>query len=138
MARVEVCRLAPAQSLRWFLRAAVQGDSTAQYNLGLAYATGEGATKDDAEAVRWCAKAAEHGLAPAQNNLAIAYRDARGVTQDDGQDVKWFQKAAEQRLCDAQYNLGLMYSSGRGGFLASCVLSFVLTTGFWWSILAAR
>ena len=32
---------------------AEQGNATAQFNLGLMYANGEGVPKDDAEAVRW-------------------------------------------------------------------------------------
>ena len=47
-------------------QAAEQGDTTAQFNLGVRYATGEGVPQDDAEAVQWYRLAAEQGLANAQ------------------------------------------------------------------------
>ena len=42
-----------ATALIGFLIHAEQGDASAQFNLGLMYANGEGVLKDDAEAVRW-------------------------------------------------------------------------------------
>ena len=42
---------------------AAQGDADAQYNLGVAYANGEGVPEDDAEAVKWYRDAAEQGHA---------------------------------------------------------------------------
>ena len=46
--------------------AAEQGFATAQYNLGIMYANGEGVPQDDAEAVKWSRLAAEQGYASAQ------------------------------------------------------------------------
>ena len=42
---------------------AEQGDSYAQYNLGLMYDYGEGVIEDDTQAVYWFRKAAEQGEA---------------------------------------------------------------------------
>ena len=42
-------------------RLAEQGDADAQYNLGLMYYRGDGATQNYAEAVRWYRLAAEQG-----------------------------------------------------------------------------
>ena len=42
-----------AEAVRWWLQAAEQGLAEAQYNLGVAYDTGEGVLRDDAEAARW-------------------------------------------------------------------------------------
>ena len=53
----------------WFRRAAEQGDATAQYNAGIAYAKGLGADKDIAEARKWFGKAAEQGYTPALQAL---------------------------------------------------------------------
>ena len=63
-------------------QAAEQGDATAQFNLGIMYASGEGVPKDDAEAVRWYRKAAEQGHAFAQYNLGIRYAFGQGVLKD--------------------------------------------------------
>ena len=46
-----------------------QGDATAQYDLGLMYAKGQGVPQDYAEAVKWFRKAADQGDASAQYNL---------------------------------------------------------------------
>jgi len=53
---------------KWYRKAAEQGDTRAQYNLGLMYNNGQGVPRDDAEAVRWYRKAAEQGNARAQFN----------------------------------------------------------------------
>ena len=52
--------------MRWYRLSTDQGNATAQYNLGLMYAIGEGVLKDEAEAVKWYRMAAEQGLAMAQ------------------------------------------------------------------------
>ena len=50
-----------AEAVRWWRRAAEQGDARAQYSLGAMYANGKGIAEDDAEAVRWWRRAAEQG-----------------------------------------------------------------------------
>jgi len=89
--------------------AAKQGDSKAQYRLGVRYANGEGMPQDDKEAVKWFRKAAEQGHASAQNNLGWCYASGWGVSQDYKKSVYWFRKAAEQGFAVAQYNLGVSF-----------------------------
>ena len=101
-------------SLEANLKAAEQGDSEAQTDLGMMYHTGDGVPKDYAEAVKWYRKAAEQGHAIAQYNLGFMYNDGEGVPQDDAEAFKWYRKAAEQELAKAQFNLGWMYNNGRG------------------------
>ena len=55
-----------AETVKWFRKAAEQGDSEAQYNLGLFYDKGEGVEKNHSEAIKWYKKAAEQGHAKAQ------------------------------------------------------------------------
>jgi TPR repeat protein len=90
------------------------GDASAQFDLGLSYATGDGVSQDDAEAVRWYRLAADQGLAVAQYNLGLIYDNGRGVPQDDAEAARWFRLAADQGQAAAQYNLAAMYSNGRG------------------------
>ena len=85
-----------ATAVRGFLVHAEQGDSIAQFILGLMYAKGEGVLKDDAEAVRWFRLAAEQGDASAQFNLGVMYAKGEGVLKDDAEAVRWFRLAAEQ------------------------------------------
>ena len=59
-----------------------QGHADAQFNLGLAYDTGDGMLQDDAEAAHWYRLAADLGIADAQFNLGCMYREGRGVLID--------------------------------------------------------
>ena len=68
---------------------AEQGDATAQLNLGVRYANGEGVPQDYAEAVRWYRLAADQGLAGAQNNLGVKYRNGEGTPQDFVEAHMW-------------------------------------------------
>lgn len=54
-----------AEAVKWYRRAAEQGNAAAPSNLGVMYETGQGVTWDYAEAVKWWRKAAEQGLATA-------------------------------------------------------------------------
>ena len=59
-----------------------QGHASAQFNLGVMHAAGEGVLKDEAEAVRWYRLAADQGLASAQLNLGVMYATGKGVLKD--------------------------------------------------------
>ena len=71
-----------ATAVRGFLVHAEQGDASAQNNLGLMYATGEGVLQDEAEAVRWYRLAAEQGQADAQNNLGLRACASKPTRED--------------------------------------------------------
>jgi uncharacterized protein len=96
------------------IKAAEQGDGTAQCKLGAAYAMGEGITQDYKEAVKWYRAAAEQGLAEAQYNLGLLYESGTGVAQDDVEAAKWYRLAAEQGDVNGQFSLGCMYIRGNG------------------------
>ena len=98
----------------WYRKAADQGYAKAQYNLGVAYAQGQGVPKDLQEAVKWFRKAADQRFAQAQYNLGIVYAHGLGVTQNYQEAAEWYRKAAEQGFAQAQYNLGVMYRRGQG------------------------
>jgi uncharacterized protein len=97
-----------------YLDAAKQGQADAQFNLGVAYAGGEGVERDDTEAAEWYRKAAAQGHAKAQLALGILCEQGRGVSTDHGQAVNWYRKAALQGNAGAQANLGHSYETGRG------------------------
>jgi TPR repeat protein len=69
------------EALKWYRKAAEQGDADAQTYLGRHY-NGEGVLQDYAEAVKWLRKAAEQGDEEAQNNLGWMYEKGNGVLQD--------------------------------------------------------
>ena len=94
------------------IRLARQGDTKAQYDLGVLYATGEGVPEDKVEAVRWFRLAARQGYADAQFNLGVMYDKGEGVSKDDVEVVRWYRMAAEQGYAEAQANLGAIYANG--------------------------
>ena len=59
--------------MKWYRKAAEQGDADAQYNLGYSYSNGEGVEKDEEEAVKWYRKAAEQGYEKAKKILFERY-----------------------------------------------------------------
>ena len=120
-----------AEAVRWFRRAAEQGNTGAgnadtQFSLGVLYAEGRGVPQDEAEAARWYCLAAEsdeagavvgslgQGNADAQFNLGVLYAEGRDVPQDYVEAVRWFRRAAEQGYARAQNNLGNRYANGQG------------------------
>ena len=93
------------------MKAAEQGEATAQCNLGNMYNDGKGIEKNYGKALEWYRKAAEQGLANAQFNLGRTYEQ-----EGNGKVAKeWYLKAAEQEDSDALYQLGLMYLRGKKG-----------------------
>ena len=70
-----------AEAVKWYLKAAKQGNAKSQFNLGAMYENGKGVSKNDAEAARWYRRATEQGLAEAQYNLGVLYDNGRGCTR---------------------------------------------------------
>ena len=101
-------------ALREWLPLAEQGDSDAQYNMGVMYDFGKGVPQDYKEAVKWYRLSAEQGDATAQYNVGLMYKNGQGVPQDYKTAVKWYRLSAEQGEANAQNNLGFMYGEGHG------------------------
>ena len=104
----------PTPGVEAVRRAAQQGDTGAQYNLGVLYVLGQGVPQDDVEGTRWLRLAADQGYALAEYNLGVMYDNGRGVPQDDAEATRWFRLAADQGFIPAQHKLGVMYETGRG------------------------
>jgi len=73
-------------------KAATQGDSNAQFYLGVAYS--ERVERNLPLAAAWYRKAAEQGLSAAQNGLGAMYMTGNGVDRDLVQAHMWFNLAA--------------------------------------------
>ena len=71
-------------------KAAEQGDSVAQYNLGRLYADGVSVPQHDRNAVEWWQKAANQGQVNAQAGLGMMYASGRGVPKDTQMALEWF------------------------------------------------
>ena len=99
--------------MKWYLKAAEQGDADAQRQIGYMYYKGEGVEQNYKEAAEWFLKAAEQGHARAQNNIGYMYENGTGVLQNYQESMVWYLKAAEQGDADAQHRIGLFYSNGK-------------------------
>ena len=97
-----------------FEKAASQGYSKAQYNLGFCYEHGKGIEQNLGEASKWYYESALQGYAKAQHSLGLLYYKGQGVVQSDIEAFKWFYKSAVQGYAPAQYNLGWCYEIGEG------------------------
>ena len=94
------------EAVKWYRKAALQGDALAQANLGRMYYEGRvpivGAfgishwKKDYAKAVEWHRKSAEQGNAHGQVGLEWMYEKGLGVRKNEKEAVKWYRKAPEQ------------------------------------------
>jgi hypothetical protein len=127
-----------AQAVKWYRKAAEQGDDRAMSNLrrigalGFIYRPGMPVPADGPQAVKWCRQAAEKGNARAQFNLGQMYEWGEGVPQDSAEAGKWYRKAAEGGEAAAQYKLGLCYCNGQG------VKQNTAEAVKWWSLAAEQ
>jgi TPR repeat protein len=80
--------------VRWYQKAAQQGDAAAQGNLGRMYEKGQGVAQDYKEAVRLYRLAAKQNNYKAQANLGAMYYAGKGVLQDYVRAHMWFNIAA--------------------------------------------
>ena len=86
------------QALELLGRAAAQGESTGQSNLGLMHRSGLGGLAASPPAgLAWYLKAAKQGHADAQYNAGVVFSavDGGGVPRDDESALVWYRLAAE-------------------------------------------
>ncbi|MGO8879726.1 MAG: tetratricopeptide repeat protein [Desulfomonilaceae bacterium] len=102
------------EAMKWFMKAANQGDSKAQRMLGIMYFNGEGVPKDCLQTIKWWVQAADNNDAKAQYNLALIYYNGECVPKNFSEAMKWYRKAADQGMVQAQNNIGWMYDHGEG------------------------
>lgn len=103
-----------AEAVRWFWRAAEQGDPRAQREIGLCFKTGKAAPHDPAEAVRRFRVAADGGDARAFFHLGECCADGLGVARDQAEAIRCFRMGSERGDPAAQCALGFCYSHGTG------------------------
>jgi hypothetical protein len=76
------------KAMKWYRKAAEQGNADAQNNLGACFKYGQGVAKDPVEAVKWYRIAAEQGHASAQFFLGECFMNGDGVAKDPAEAVK--------------------------------------------------
>ncbi|PDT72081.1 hypothetical protein CO683_02785 [Bradyrhizobium ottawaense] len=103
-----------AEAIAAWRKAADKGSSAAMVELGVAYGTGSGIAKDEAQARKLFEKAAQSGNPRGVSNLAALGGAGGAAPADPAQARALLGKAAETNP-EAQYQLGLMLSEGTGG-----------------------
>ena len=73
---------------------AERGFAGAQFNIGLAYETGNGVLRDYSEGMKWYRLAAEQAFTNAQYSLGYMYANGQGVPRDIIQVHMWSHLAA--------------------------------------------
>jgi TPR repeat protein len=90
--------------VKWFRKAADQGDAYAQGRLGSRYYNGKGVPQSYAEAAKWYRKSADQGDFHSQGILGEMYVLGQGVPQDYVQAHKWLNLAAAAGVDEALCN----------------------------------
>lgn len=94
--------------------AAIRGDASAQYEVGIRYAAGVGVVADSAEATHWTRRSAEQGHPGAQYFLGFLYYIGYGVERDSAQATSLCRLAVQQGSPAERYVLGDLSCFGNG------------------------
>lgn len=100
-------------AFRWSEKAALQGDSGAEFMMALLYAGGLGTDRNNRISTEWLAKSAVHGNPRAQYAVGNINR---GDPVSDVEAKRWYEKAAAQGYDKAQNSLGELYYSEKEVF----------------------
>lgn len=88
------------------VKSANNGDSAAQYELGMLYYESDfGIEVDLTQAKKWFEKAAAKGNGDSQYMLGVMYYSGTGVTKNEKLGISWLKKAAKNGSSDAELYL---------------------------------
>jgi tetratricopeptide (TPR) repeat protein len=77
------------EAVKWFRRAAIQGNRDAELEVALCYYNGHGVDIDKAESAKWFRKAADQNSSVAQHYLAGLYLSGLGILKDEVEGLAW-------------------------------------------------
>lgn len=102
----------PEEALKWFKKAAENGDLKAQLYCAAAYHFGVGVRKNEDKARRYDILASKQGNSIAQASLAEHFLESRHAS-NKRLGMIWLNKAIEQKEPEAQYLLAEVYMEGK-------------------------
>jgi localization factor PodJL len=94
--------------------AALNGDPTAAYEIGVRFAEGKGVPPSLEDAARWYDRAAQAGVIPAVFRLGTFYEKGLGVKKDVDIARRYYLQAAERGNAKAMHNLAVLDADGDG------------------------
>lgn len=103
-------------AVKWYWKAANQGDAESQLQLGICYALGKGVPESSETAVEWFEKAAKQGNVEAQYRLGLQYTSGEGIPKDLKKAFQLFKAAADQGCAAAQERLADFYENPKQAF----------------------
>ena len=94
--------------------AALKGDPTAAYEIGMRYTEGKGVAVNLDEAAKWYDRAAQAGVVPAIFRLGTFYEKGMSVKKDAEVARRYYLQAAERGNAKAMHNLAVLDADGGG------------------------
>jgi localization factor PodJL len=94
--------------------AALKGDASAAYEIGVRYAEGKGVAANFDEAAKWYDRAAQAGVVPAIFRLGTLYEKGVGMKKDLDAARRYYVQAAERGNAKAMHNLAVLDADGGG------------------------
>jgi localization factor PodJL len=94
--------------------AALRGDPSAAYEVGVRFAEGKGVPANYDEAAKWYDRAAQAGLVPAIFRLGTLYEKGLSVKKDIDIARRYYLQAAERGNAKAMHNLAVLDADGGG------------------------
>jgi len=94
--------------------AALKGDPTAAYEIGVRFAEAKGVAANFDEAAKWYDRAAQAGVVPAIFRLGTFYEKGLSVTKDVDIARRYYLQAAERGNAKAMHNLAVLDADGGG------------------------
>ena len=94
--------------------AALKGDPTAAYEVGVRFAEGKGMAANLDEAAKWYDRAAQAGVVPAIFRLGTFYEKGLSVKKDVDIARRYYLQAAERGNAKAMHNLAVLDADGGG------------------------
>jgi len=103
------------KAFKLYKRAAEQGHSLAQNNLGCCYLNGIGTDKDEVVAYKWFSESAYKGNEFGQYNFGNCFENGICCGKNLSTASMWYNKSAKRGLASAQYKCGCFLESGLAG-----------------------
>ena len=106
--------------------AALKGDATAAFEVGVRFAEGRGVPQSYEEAAKWYDRAAQAGVVPGMFRLGTLYEKGLGLKKDWEIARRHYMQAAERGNAKAMHNLAVLDADGgtRGANYKSASLWF--------------
>ena len=102
------------KAVKWFKKAASQGNVGAIYYYGYLKFNGMGTSQDKAGGIKYLELASKKGFPMADYQLGKIYLEGDGMEKDTEKAFSYFKNAANHGNADATWELGKLYLNGEG------------------------